>query len=217
MGKTFDFDKPTPGLIQEYGVKFDYDEPNVHSDDYYKDQSIIKLFHDMPYNTKIDEVLAKVTLLNTFYSTQIKNKDLINVARDIIDLEIDDKIHGNEINISVVNEIAYKHKLHSSNLYSFASKYCSFHNEQFPIADSYSKGMLYYMNKSEKLSFTKDFKQKDLNDYTKYFGIYKAFVEHFKLGEFTYKKIDKYLWKYAKQIGESIMINTTGVDLEKSI
>lgn len=69
MKKVFVFDYPTPELIKEY-VK-DFDEGN-NREDYYKDEAIKKLFGLLPNNTNIEEVLAKVTLLNTFYGSLLR-------------------------------------------------------------------------------------------------------------------------------------------------
>ncbi len=219
MKSIFMFDKPDTELVKNYVTKFDTDNDRS---DYYKDETIKNLFAAMPNNTVLEEVLAKVTLLNSFYSTQIKNKDLINVAKDIIDLKIDSKIQGETVDVDVVNQIAYTHKDYPNSLYSFASKYCSFHNpEKFPIADSYSKGMLYYMNNCDNDNlhfFPHKFSQKDLNNYLNYIKVYNEFIKHFKLGKMTYKEIDKYLWKYAKdRMGERIKITDTVVELNKVI
>lgn len=220
MAKAFQFDYPTPELVKEYVDKFDNDN---NRSDYFKDSAIIKLFEKFPNNTELDEVLAKVTLLNAFYSTQILDMDLLNVSRDIVALNIDSSIRGDNIDIDVVNRIAYDdRRLYQRKLYSFASKYCSFHNPaEFPIVDSYSKGMLYYMNKIEEKRFRffhQGFTQNDLNNYHNYRKVYNAFVKHFKLENISYKEIDKYLWKYAKyEMGSKIQINDTTVYLDRLI
>ena len=165
-----------------YVDKFDNDN---NRSDFFKDSAIIKLFDKFPNNTDLDEVLAKVTLLNAFYSTQILDMDLLNVSRDIVVLNIDGSIHGENVENDIVNRIAYGGKFYQRKLYSFASKYCSFHNPaKFPIVDSYSKGMLYYINNCEDSRFhffTQGFTQNDLNNYHNYCKVYIAFVKHFKL------------------------------------
>lgn len=220
MAKTFQFDYPTPELVKEYVDKFDNDN---NRSDFFKDSAIIKLFDKFPNNTELDEVLAKVTLLNAFYSTQILDIDLLDVARDIVALTIDSSIRGDNIDIDVVNRIAYDEgRLYQRKLYSFASKYCSFHNPaKFPIADSYSKGMLYYINNCEDSRFhffAQGFTQNDLNNYHNYCKVYIAFVKHFQLEKLSYKEIDKYLWKYAKyEMGSRIQITDTTVYLDRLI
>ena len=219
MAKTFQFDYPTPELVKEYVDKFDNDN---NRSDFFKDSAIIKLFDKFPNNTELDEVLAKVTLLNAFYSTQILDMDLLNVSRDIVALKIDSSIYGEKVDYDIVNRIAYCGSFYQRKLYSFASKYCSFHNPaEFPIVDSYSKGMLYYMNNCEDSRFhffTHGFTQNDLNNYHNYCKVYNAFVKHFKLENISYKEIDNYLWKYAKyEMGSKIQINDTKVYLDRLI
>lgn len=216
MKKEFVFDYPTPDLVKEYVKEFD--EGN-NREDYYKDEAIKKLFDLLPNNTMIDEVLAKVTLLNNFYGTQILNIDSVNVASDIVSMNIDNKLgrNGKKVEISVVNQIAYEMENYHRSLYSFASKYCSFHNQSaFPIADSFAKGMLYYMNcsKDEKFRFFPvQFTQSALNNYHNYCKVYRAFIKHFGLEEMSYKEIDKYLWKYAKyEMGTRIQITDSSYD-----
>ena len=124
MRKTFIFDFPKSTLVTEY-VKM-FDEGN-NREDFYKDEAIKKLFALLPKNNKIDEVLAKVALLNSFYGTQILDIDLINVASEIVSVKIDNYLgkNNNIEDISVVNKIAYGMKEYPRNLYSFASKYSS--------------------------------------------------------------------------------------------
>ncbi len=219
MAKTFQFDYPTPELVKEYVDKFENDN---NRSDFFKDSAIIKLFDKFPNNTELDEVLAKVTLLNAFYSTQILDMDLLNVSRDIVALKIDSSIYGEKVDYDIVNRIAYCGSFYQRKLYSFASKYCSFHNPaEFPIVDSYSKGMLYYMNNCEDTRFhffTQGFTQNDLNNYYNYWKVFSAFIEHYKLVNLSFKEIDKYLWKYAKyEMGSKIQITDTTVILGKLI
>lgn len=116
---------------------------------------------------------------------------------------------GDEIDANLVNEIAYgedKYKTkkfeHSNenlhikvdNIYSFASKYCSWHNPNYLIADSYSKGMLYYINKSKEF-------YGELNDYITFNKVYNAFKHIYfsNMDNIDNKTIDTYLWTYAKE------------------
>ena len=106
-------------------------------------------------NKNLDIILMKVTMLNSFYSTMIKNKDLVAVARYIECLGIDERLaqYGDKPNIELVYELAYGIrdyviKKDINNIYSFASKYCAWHEPNlYPIVDSYTKGVLYKINK----------------------------------------------------------------------
>lgn len=115
-------------------------------------------------NTKLSDVLVKVALLDNFYRTRIPANNIVPIARHIVEMNIDDRLYKKPIDVDLVNEIAYgtsKYKIFDkekedaedlnikiSNVYSFSSKYCSWHNPEYPIADSYSKGMLFYINKA---------------------------------------------------------------------
>lgn len=92
--------------------------------------------------------------------------------------------------------------------YSFATKYCSFcaSNDQYPIVDSYSRDVLYYL---KQFLFEKGFpfhlsriKRYDLEDYSKYCEIYQDLKKYIMLsGEVNVlpnKEVDKFLWHYGK-------------------
>ena len=80
--------------------------------------------------------------------------------------------------------------------YSFASKYCSHHNQvEFPIYDSYVDIVLRYFRKADKFY---NFKNEDLKDYCKFKNILLKFREYYGLQEFSLKELDKYLWQFGK-------------------
>ena len=105
----------------------------------------------------ISSILQKCTLLNIYYTTQIKDKDLFALAKRIQKLNsiiyhdmgmIDYYLYYEEDPQkyrALVNLIAYYTKEDTvGNCYSFASKFCSWHSpKRFPIVDSYAKGLLY--------------------------------------------------------------------------
>ena len=69
--------------------------------------------------------------------------------------------------------------------YSFASKYCSHHNQvEFPIYDSYVDIVLRYFRKADK--------------FYKFKNILLKFKEYYGLQEFSLKELDKYLWQFGK-------------------
>lgn len=202
--KGLNIERPTPELLERYEKLFDNDR-----DDVLKEEVLEYFFKSkFPNNNDLHEVLVKVTLLNSFYNTQILNKNLVNIARHIVELEIDKKLRSDDI--SIVNDIAYKTNEYKTeeinNIYSFASKYCSWHEpDKYPIVDSYTKGMLYYINKNSlygKNYYGNSFTQESLNDYEKYVDIYNRFLIAFDLSGYSYKRIDKYLWKYSKEYKE---------------
>ena len=99
-------------------------------------------FNKYPLNTDPLIVAAKVAIIDTTNSTNIaryKSKiSLCDVVKIILSInDIDKRIaHGDP---SVVSEIARKSKKnHNINLFSFASKYCCYHNICVYKKDDYS-------------------------------------------------------------------------------
>lgn len=97
-----------------------------------------------PSNDNIYEVAAKISVINLTSSTQLSQHSsklsLYDLSKIILELRIDDDIKNG--NPEVVNRIAAKCKEKGVNLFSFASKYCFYHNvyvyhrDDFSIFDS---------------------------------------------------------------------------------
>jgi hypothetical protein len=178
-----------------------------------KDEVLNDYFRNHTENNDVNTVLKKVTLINSFYNTFIQNDELVLVAQHIVELNKMLKSKGESLDkriddgdIDIVNIIAYyaDSKKITHNIYSFASKYCSFHkSDKFPLVDSYTKGMIYFTNKSdhycEELINTS---MKSLNDYRVFCEMYKAFQDKYatdkKDSKLPFKTIDEYIWLYAK-------------------
>lgn len=77
------------------------------------------------------------------------------------------------------------------NFYSFATKYCSWHNnEKYPIYDGFvEKTLIAYRGKD---NFS-DFKNKDLKDFEKFCEIVSDFANYYVLSRNNLKNIDKFL------------------------
>ena len=187
--------RPTEDFVKKYINKFLNNNENKFKHYPYQEKAVMKLRKEFPNNNQIIEILLKVGILNSFYSTNIFKP--FAVAERILQLSIDEKLKKGEI--LLVHEIA-KNKISGKNFYfySFATKYCSMHNpEAYPIYDSYIGWILYLYKKQH--SFC-EFGRKDLKDYKKFKEILKKFTEFFRLGEFSFKEIDQFLWTYAKEI-----------------
>ena len=170
-------------------------------------------------NKNLDIILIKVTLLNSFYSTMIKNKDLVALARYIESLNFDEKLtqYGDKPNVELVHELAYGIrdyviKKDINNIYSFASKYCAWHEpDLYPIVDSYTKGVLYKINKELNLWKTiphnnsagfKRITHDALNHYDVYYDLYMGVLsyvkEEYKL-TLSLKQLDIFMYEYGKE------------------
>lgn len=191
-----------------------------------KEQALEKVFKQWPRNTDKAEVLAKLTLLNVFYSTFLNNYtsdksskiDIEGMASVIAGIEdFDELVHSaNKADqIRLVNTIRYcgkeaKEDSPFDDAYSFATKYCSWHSPKaFPIADSYSKGMIYYLACfMEGVSRTPDgLTQKNLLDYGT-FCDWHSKVSRFVCERcdirFSLKEMDAFFWVFGKQNGLGI-------------
>lgn len=183
--------KPNKKIIEEYLIKWD----NLEDHYIWQESSLDKLFHkDYKYNTDLNDILIKCSCLNDFYSTNIFL--IYPVAKNIYDLKIDKRLKDGDP--SLVNDIARvtisgKEKV----FYSFASKYCSHHNNiEFPIYDYFVDRMLMYFKSKDKFAkFTKD----DLKDYVKFKDILIRFKKFYNIDEYNLRDIDKYLWIAGKE------------------
>ena len=145
-------------------------------------------------NKSLKNIIIKCSVLNDFYSTNIFK--VYPVARHILELDIDDRLKNGDI--SLVNEIANnKISGKEKNFYSFASKYCSHHNqEEYPIYDYYVDQMLRHFRNVDVFF---DFDNNDLKNYEKFKNILLKFREFYKLEKFSLKDLDRYLWQVGKE------------------
>ena len=183
--------RPNKNIIKEYLVKWD----NLEDHYIWQESSLDKLFHkDYKYNTDLNEILIKCSCLNDFYSTNIFL--IYHVAKNIFDLKIDKRLEQGDP--SLVNDIARVNiSGKEKTFYSFASKYCSHHNNiEFPIYDYFVDRMLIYFQKKDKFS---NFKKDDLKDYVKFKNILIDFKKFYDIDEFNLRDIDKYLWIAGKE------------------
>lgn len=159
-----------------------------------QEKAINKLFDTYSNNTDLNDVLAKVSILNDFYSTHIFQTYL--VAKHIVELDIDKRLINGDL--TLVNDIASislnnKRKY----LYSFASKYCSHHNEEtYAIYDSYVEKVLKYFRRVDCFA---EFYDGDLKDYVKFNDVLISFRRFYRLEQYSLKQIDKYLWQLGKE------------------
>ena len=186
-----DIPRPNKDTIKEYLIKWD----NLEDHYIWQESSLDKLFHkDYKYNTDLNEILIKCSCLNDFYSTNIFL--IYPVAKNIFDLNIDKRLEKGDP--SLVNDIARVNiSGKEKTFYSFASKYCSHHNNiEFPIYDYFVDKMLVYFQKKDKFS---NFKKDDLKDYVKFKNILVDFKKYYDIDEFNLRDIDKYLWIAGKE------------------
>ncbi len=187
-------EKPSTELIDKYIRMFNNDLRYKPADD-----AINKLFAAFPNNKNVEDILLKISVINDLYSTNILAT--FKMAEHIQKLNIDKKLK--EGNLDLVNEIATGHEIRRKktntelNLYSFATKYCNWHNQDsYAIYDSFVDKILIAFKKKFQFS---DFKQAELKDFRKFKQILDDFIEYFNLQKHSLKEVDKFLWIYGKE------------------
>lgn len=168
-------------------------------------QIVLNLIQEYPHNNKKDVVFRKVSLVNAYYSTNLKEGmnlfyDDENMVGNILATDFDDKVTRGDL--SIIDEIAEvrsnRSKEGKKDAISFASKYCFLHNKSaYPIYDSLSVMILKKLNglhcfSKHSTGITKD--------YAKYKALYDDFNSHFFNGALDYDRIDCYLWTLGKII-----------------
>ena len=187
-------DDPTEELVRKYIDKFELDKRYK-----YGDGAIIKLFEAFPNNTSLEDIILKVSVINELYSTSIYS--VFKVAQHILECDIDENMKAG--NPETVHQIATGHNIRTKknnteiNFYSFATKYCNWHNqEDYSIYDSFVEKTLMAYKKRDSFS---EFKKKDLKDFKKFHQVILDFVEYYNLKGNNAKDIDKFLWIYGKE------------------
>jgi hypothetical protein len=185
---------PTNKLLDKYIDKFNNDERY-----FLADKAIISLFEAFPENKSLEHILLKISVINDLYSTNILGT--FNMARHIQRLDIDNRLKlGDPL---LVNEISSGHGIVSKknnkeiNFYSFATKYCNWHNrDNYAIYDSFVNKVLIAYKRKDNFS---TFIETDLKNFTKFKEVVLDFKQFYNLTDHDLKQIDKFLWIYGKE------------------
>jgi hypothetical protein len=181
---------PTVDLVTAANARFDRDERYGPAD-----RVLTRVFLHHPHNDEFEDVLIKVVLLNRLYNTNVIA--VMEMAAHIRQLRVDDELAAGEP--AVVGRIAaLKIREKTRRHYSFATKYCSWHQpDQYPIYDSLVQRSLWLYQ--GQFAFG-DFRRPDLQDYPTFKAVVSAFRGHFGLEAFTFKQLDKFLWFTSKDL-----------------
>jgi hypothetical protein len=169
------------------------------------DPALTELFTRYPKNTDFVHVMLKVVTLNTLYSTMIRvysdHPTVYDVARHIVDLNIDTELdlHSVDLVYKIANteEIAKRLGKKKQLNYSFATKYCNWHRQDFyPIWDSRVDEYLWQLRNREKDKENgfREFKHEELWRYPEFKMVMDDFKAHFRLEDISFKMIDKFLF-----------------------
>ena len=173
----------------------------METENYGKENELItSCLKKYPDNTNIETVAMKIGLIDITNSTNISRyKRLISVvelAEIIVQIpDIDSRIKNGDP--EVVNIIARSNG--NINLFSFASKYCCYHNRNLYERDDYS--ILDTVLKESLPNYFNDVTESDIKNWQKSFN-YRTYNDYItrKLDElgitipFTKRKFDHYIW-----------------------
>jgi hypothetical protein len=159
------------------------------------EQALTELFGRYPRNDSNPHVLLKVASLNALYHTNILA--LEDVARHIYERgrEVDSALAlGSPEIVDTIAVITISATGKKRRNYSFASKYCSWHNPRsYPIWDSHVKEYLTWLRQRPEGSFL--VKNPDSwTEYAEFVDMINNLRDHYTLGEFSFKQIDKFLY-----------------------
>jgi hypothetical protein len=179
---------PTVELVKAKGDEFDRDPSTRLVED-----ALGQLRAHFPHNTETSHVLLKVLALNELYSARVLDIDVKILAPHIAGLGIDARLA--EGSSSAVDLITHCDKLRKG-CYSFATKYCSWHNPAaYPIYDAYVDECLWaYKKQDGHQDGYPEFHRQDLKVYPRLHEVVTQFCSFYRLGSCNFKAIDKFLW-----------------------
>jgi len=122
------------------------------------------------------------------------------MSKYIKSIDIDNALAEGEP--TIVDKIANEHGILKTkgignrSFYSFATKYCSWHNDKaYPIYDSFVHKILVAYKKKDHFSV---FNDTDLRNYIRFKEIIFDFKNYYSLEQFNLKEVDKFLWIYSR-------------------
>lgn len=186
--ETVELVRPSEALVQAYRDRFE----TVFG----SSESAIRLLCErFPNNQSFEDVLLKSIVINTLYATQIRA--IVPVATHIVSLKIDDRLNRGAP--EVVDEVALvtiKGKTRRN--YSFATKYCSFHNPSaYPIYDGFVNKLLNQYQRRDRFS---SLPLGDLKEYIRFKQVLNDFAEFYGLSHVDAKELDVFLWGYGREV-----------------
>ena len=180
-------ESPSVASIERFLAEFSQN-PKAEVQDRALSQLFLKTY---PSNSDIDEITIKVSSLNTLYSTQLRNH-LFPVVQHIQSLGIDKRLKDGDL--TLIDDLIAT-PLENGRLfrcYSFATKYCSFHNpEVYPIYDSYVYKVLVRLQQKDKFAGDMVLNNRDYSSYCEAISVFRKF---YGLTGYSLKQVDKYLW-----------------------
>lgn len=163
------------------------------------ESALKQLLDRFPDNSVRSHVLLKTVVLNKLYNAQIL--DVESVAYHIVKCDIDRLLSSGDLSVvKLIANVRIGDKIRCN--YSFATKYCSWHNPGcYPIYDSRADACLWAFNRKDRFFA---FRRQELWEYGKYVEVIKAFQARYGLGSFSYKQVDKLLYQLGGRVPDDL-------------
>jgi hypothetical protein len=132
---------------------------------------------------------------NDLYSTNIYAT--YRLAEHIREADIDARLEGRDT--SLVNDLGFGQiRGMTRRRYSFASKYCHWHQpDAYPIYDRFVDRLLWAYQRRDRFA---SFRREDLKDYPRFVGVLQTFCAAYGLTNIPLRRLDKFLWLYGKDL-----------------
>lgn len=183
---------PSPDLVQAACKELEGDIGEL---------ALAELFGQYPRNDNRAHVLLKVVTLNRLYSTSVYA--VHDAANHICSRaeEVDAALTaGSPEIVDTLAALTLSASGKRRNIYSFASKYCSWHRpDKYPIWDSrvrqYLTALRWQLRDTDDAGLlgTNPYLW---NRYAEFLALVIALQRRFDLDAFSFKEIDQFMWKY---------------------
>lgn len=152
--------------------------------------AMFKICQQYPNNNNLEEVLIKCAVIDNYSSTNVF--DLYKMADHIVGKHIDEKLKNGDYTVVYdISQVVIGGNIR--NFYSFATKYCHYHNPDcFAIYDSYVAKALCSFPDNDGITVD------DLrNHYDAFIDVLNEFNHHYVLN-LSFDDLDKYLWRLGR-------------------
>jgi len=170
------------------------------------DQAVKMVFERWPGNTRQEQVLTKVVVLNSLYNTALY--DVLTMAGHIVEQGVDLKLLQGDM--TLVDDIRKGHGIRRKtnkeewDFYSFATKYCHWHApSNYVMYDTNVDEALKGLN--ERLGFYRSFSSAMLRqEYSTLKEVINSLASTLGLTNLDYKKLDQALWMYGRYLKNNL-------------
>ena len=170
---------------------------------YQQDEKALKAIFEKASNTNLLDIYIKTILLNSIYSTQLRGRQFLDVAKFLYENDVEGVIKSG--NPDKLNKfIQYAQENLKPLPYSFITKYVALSElytnpskNSFPIFDNIVNDMFSIMPACY------NFKIVSFADYTSWFSMIslaKSLIKNPKQEELTFRDIDWYFWYLGREI-----------------